>query len=184
MSYFLTILLALVLPAYAPPSAPTEQGAALSAVVEQALMNVEPDWQLVEKQTVSNDPRGGVHNPHLEQDGATLTWKRGGRKVLVMAYKFKELEWARHVFNVSTITPIMRRGYKLSKEGEELRKLVACGEESFSCAGFLTNRSGNGYVESYDAVFIRGRTVIIVTARKPEVAQRFALHIAQALRAT
>ena len=183
MRKLLLVFLALTLQAYATPSTRTARGAALSAVVEKAVTEAEPDWQLVGKHTVSNDPRASVHNPHLEEDGVTLTWKRGGKKVVVAAYKFKELEWARHVFNVSTITPIMRRGYRLSKEGEELRRLVACGEAFSNCAGFFTNRSVNGYVESYDAVFMKDRVVIIVTARNPEVAQRFALHAARALHA-
>jgi hypothetical protein len=178
------MFLALTLQAYAPPPVQAARGATLSAVVEKAIMEAELNWQLVEKQTVSNDPRASVHNPHLEEDGVTLTWKRGGKKLVVAAYKFKEMEWARHVFNVSTITLIMRKKYKLSKEGEELRKLVACGDAFSNCVGFFTNQSANGYVESYVAVFMKGRIVITVTARNPEVAQRFALHIAQALHAT
>ena len=178
------VLLAVTLPAHASPNSRAGQDSTIASVVEEAIRNKEPTWQLAKRQTVSSRPGDDVSNPDLEEDHVTLTWRQRGREVIVAVYKFKELEKARNLFSVGTITPVMRRGYKLTKDGEELRRLVSCEGDLFKCVGFFTNRSLNGYVESYDAVFIMGRAVVIVTARKPDIVQRFALHAAEAIRAT
>lgn len=176
-------LLALALLAQISPAAGVGQDSKLSSLVESAIRAKEPDWQLAGKKTISNDPREDVYNPDLEEEGVSLTWKREGSETVVSAYKFRDVEKAKHLFTVSTITPVMRAGYKLSKEGAELKELLGCRDEFFSCVGFFTNRRLDEYVESYDAVFMINRVVIVVRAREPDIAQRFALHIAQALRA-
>jgi hypothetical protein len=160
------------------------QDSAVSAVVEKAIRDREPDWQLAKRQIVSSKQFGDVSNPDLAEDHVTLRWQQREHEVSVAVYKFKELEKARHLFSVGTITPVMRKGYKLTGEGEELKGLARCEGEFFNCVGFFTNRSINGRVESYDAVFMMGRVVVIVTGRKAELVQRFALHAARAIRAT
>jgi len=169
---------------HVPLAGQVEQNSSISYVVEKAIREKEPDWQMAKRQIVSSKQFGDVWNPDLAEDHVTLTWKQREHETSVAVYKFKELEKAKHLFSVGTITPIMRKGYKLSKEGEELKRLMSCEGEFFNCVGFFTNQRIDGSVESYDAVFMMDKVVIIVSGNKPDAVQRFALNAARAIRAT
>lgn len=178
------VFLAATLPTHLPPANRGGQDSSISSVVEKAIGERETDWRLSRRHTVSSEQFGDTSNPDLAEDHVTLTWKQKEHEVSVAVYKFKEMEKARHLFSVGTITAVMRKGYKLTKEGEELKRLVRCDGEFFNCVGFFTNQSVDGSVQSYDAVFMIDKVVVLVRAHKPDVVQRFALHAARAIRAT
>lgn len=145
---------------------PGVAGGPLAPRVERALREKEPEWVL------APTPPGGGLNPHLDE-GFSFSSRRKGRSVRVAGYAWKEMGWATHASNGSTITPVMRRGHKPSKDVEELRGLV-------DQVAFFQNRSLDGCVESHDAAFMPGRMVVVVRAREAGAAQRFALHVAGA----
>jgi hypothetical protein len=167
------VVLSLVFSA-APPFFSQEQGGTLGSIVMRIIKEKEPEWVLVH--TCINGC-GGMRSPNEEEDGATFEWRSKGHRASVDTYKLKAEGNAKEVFNVATMTPVMREGYKPNREGEALKALVDAVE-------FYKNKSRNGYVESYDATFRKGKTVVIVRAWAAGVAQRFALHIAQSLVAT
>lgn len=150
------------------------QGVTLASRVELIIKEKEPEWVLA--RTCFNGC-GGRRGPDEEEDSATFEWKRKGGRASVRTYKMKTEENARVIFNVSTMTPVMREGYRPNREGEALKGLV-------DAVGFYKNKSRNGYVESYDATFRKGKVVVILSAGSAAVAQRFALHIANSLPAT
>jgi hypothetical protein len=151
-----------------------DEGHTLASAVERIIKEKEPEWVLVH--TCLNGC-GGTRSPHEEEDAATFEWKRNGRRASADTYKLKAEEKAKEIFYVSTVTPFMREGYRPSREGEALKALV-------DAVAFYKNKSRNGYVESYDAAFRKGKVVVIVRAETAGVAQRFALHIAKSLPAT
>lgn len=157
-----------------PPVVRQGQGVTLASRVERMIKEKEPEWVLA--RTCFNGC-GGRRSPDEEEDSAIFEWKRKGSRASVSTYKMKTEEKARVIFNVSTMTPVMREGYRPNHEGEALKGLV-------DAVGFYKNKSRNGYVESYDATFRKGKVVFILRAGSASVAQRFALHIADALPAT
>jgi hypothetical protein len=150
------------------------QGGTLASTVERIIKEKEPEWVLV--RTCINGC-GGTRSPNEEEDGATFEWRRKGRRALVNTFKLKTEENAKEIFYVATATAVTREGYKPNREGETLKALA-------DAVGLYKNKSRNGYVESYDATFRKGKVVVIVNAGSAEAAQRFALHIAQSLTAT
>jgi hypothetical protein len=171
----LTIAMALSLAfSYASPAINLEQGVTLASIVERTIKEKEPEWALV--RTCINGC-GGMRSPDEEEDSTTFEWKRKGHRARVDTFKLKVEENSKDIFFRATVTPITREGYRPNSEGETLKALV-------DAARFYKNKGRNGYVESYDATFRKGKVVVIVSAGSAGVAQRFALHIARSLPAT
>lgn len=136
----------------APSTFSLGQGGTLASTVE--VKEKEPEWVLVH--TCINGC-GGTRSPNEEEDGATFEWRRKGRRALVNTFKLKTEENAKEIFYVATATAVTREGYKPNREGETLKALA-------DAVGLYKNKSRNGYVESYDATFRKGKVVVIVNA--------------------
>lgn len=145
----------------------------LASIIEQAIKLKDPTCRLISSR--SNE---GGNPPDLEKAVSSL-WKCNGKDVAVAVTYLKTLEAAATFFGLGTMTQIMRKGYKRSKDGEELQPMV---DE----IGFFKNSSpgslkGGRYRATYDVAFRKGKVVVIIEAFRSAVAQRTALLVAQSL---
>ena len=157
------------------PCANAQQVHVVSNLVEQIVREREPSFTLI-----SRGLSGRQAQPS-EDDIVSFNFKLRDQEISVCTTNQKTIEGARFQYGVSTITQIMRPGYKLTPDGEKLRRMA-------DQAGFFRNstpvRINVGHHRTFDVAFRKGKVVIVVEARKPEIAQKIALYIAENLPAT
>jgi hypothetical protein len=154
------------------PSATAQQVHSMASLVERIVREKEPSCTVVRR-----DVSGRNAEPS-EDDTVSLYLKLKDQEVYVGTSNQKTSEAAVAYYLASTSTQITRSGYKLTPDGEKLKRLV---DE----ADFFRNGSPVrikwGHHLTFDVAFRKGKVVIIVESRKPEIAQKIALDIAAEL---
>lgn len=177
MSRFAIAFLAFSFLICAPLLLRAQSNEPVASIVEKAIKEKEPKAMLVTTR-VSD----GFH-PDEEEKGVRLIWKFKGKQVAVHVNKMKTAEAAGNFFLSGTMTAWPRKGYKLTEDGQKLKRIS-------DRTGFHANERGvmfktSGFSqETFDVAFTKGKIAVFVEARKPEIAQRFALCVAEALLAT
>ena len=156
------------------PYASAQQVHSIANLVERIVREREPSFKLISRDLSAFQGGPG------EDDLVSFNFKLKDQVVYVGTTNQKTIEAARFQFGVSTITQITRRTYKLTPDGEKLNRMA-------DQVGFFRNNTAvriNVGHPTFDVAFRKGKVVIVVESRKPEIAQKIALYIAENLPAT
>ena len=157
------------------PCATAQEVHSIANLVERTVRAKEPSFKLISRGLSGYQPEPS------EDDTVSFNFKTNNQEVYVCTSNQKTSEAAKFYYGASTITEITRPGYKLTPDGEKLKRIA---DQSDFFRNSTPARINVGRHQTFDVAFRKGKVVIVVEARKPEIAQKIALYIAENLPAT
>jgi hypothetical protein len=174
MSRFAVAFLAFSFSVCASSMSRAQSNEPVASIVEKTIKEREPKARFI----TTRESTG--YHPDEEEKGVKLIMNYEGRQVAISVNRMKTAEAAGNIFLTGTQTAWPRKSYKLSADGQKLKRITDRAVFHMNEHGVMFKTSGFNQ-ETYDAAFTKGKVAVFVEARKPEVAQRFAVYIAEAL---